>query len=77
MEEFLKDVFVENLLFTIFKDKPSLSSESKRTLLKSKFPQIDISKLYRQIISYQIKKYGVTLCKDKGKGLTVWIEEFV
>lgn len=71
MEEFLRDIFKEQLLYVIFRNSPTLASGHNRELLRSRFPRLDISKIYRKIISHQVKTFGITLTSNKKKGLIV------
>lgn len=52
---------VEELIFNAFKDKCLRSSEAFYQLIKKDYGYIANSNLYRRIVNYQIKKYGISL----------------
>lgn len=53
-----KNLLLEIFLINQYKDK-SITPNSLRQ--KYKNLNLDISKIYREIVNYQIKKYGVSL----------------
>lgn len=55
--------FVENYLFEKYKDKPIYSCKRFKEQIKE-YENVDKYKIYRMILNYQIKKYGITL-KDR------------
>lgn len=57
----------EKLLFEMYKDTDNLFLPSDREKIKEKFPNINFSKLYVNIVNYQIKKYGAQLTKPMNK----------
>lgn len=54
----------ERILFEIYKDTDNLFLPSDREKIKEKFPNINFTKLYTNIVNYQIKKYGTQLTKQ-------------
>lgn len=52
---------VEELIFNAFKDKSLRSGEAFYQLIKKDYGYIATSNLYRRIVNYQIKKYGISL----------------
>lgn len=60
----------EKIILAIYKDKPIRSSEKFRYEIIRKFHIKDtelLNKLYRNIVNYQIKKYGKTLLSGYSK----------
>lgn len=52
--------FEENFVFETYKDTGFISSGDFKRKVKD-FSRIDTTKVYREVINYQIKKYGRTL----------------
>lgn len=52
---------VEELIFNAYKDKDVISAKHFKGVIKKDFDYKASSDLYRKIINYQVKKYGVTL----------------
>lgn len=51
----------EKLLFELYKDTRTLSNNRKRRRIQLQFPEVDMSNLHREIVNYQVKKYGQSL----------------
>lgn len=56
-----KGDLVEQLIFNAFKDRYFRSSEAFYQLIKRDYGYDATPELYRRIINYQIKKYGISL----------------
>ena len=54
--------FVEQYIFEKLKDKSFRNIGVFKNVINN--VEIDISKVYRNIVNYQIKKYGSTLCRS-------------
>lgn len=52
--------FEENFLFETYKDTATRSCKNFKEMIKD-FKNVDAYKIYREIINYQIKKYGQSL----------------
>lgn len=61
MKKEFRERLTEEILFNNIKDNELLSAENFRSLYKNK--EINFTRLYRRIINYQIKKYGISLSK--------------
>ena len=51
----------EKLLFELYKDTRTLSNNRKRKVIQLQFPDVNMSKLHREVVNYQVKKYGQSL----------------
>lgn len=56
-----KGDLVEQLIFEAYKDKYIRSSEAFKQLIKKDYGYEVKSDLYKKIVNYQIKKYGISL----------------
>ena len=58
---------VDHLIYEAYKDKPVCSMRLFKDNIKKNYGTTPSSTLYRQIINYQIKKYGKQLDIDLGR----------
>lgn len=55
-----KKEFIEQYLFEKYKEKPMYSCKQFKEQIKE-YENVDKYKIYRMIVNYQIKKYGIIL----------------
>lgn len=59
MKEEFKRRVLEEKIFNEIKDEPIISAEFIRR--KFKGSEVDFSRLYRKLVNYQVKTYGISL----------------
>lgn len=61
--------FKEEFAFYRYKNKSFKNAQVlKGELIKRYGKNIDVSNIYLRIVDYQVKKYGMTLCRDYTRG---------
>lgn len=51
----------EDIIFSLYKDKPLVNSKKFTEQIKSKFGEVNTKELHLRIVNYQIDTYGYTL----------------
>lgn len=51
----------KKILFEMWKETAITSTDIKRAKLQQVFPNVNINDLHREIVNYQVKKYGASL----------------
>lgn len=55
------ELMQEKILFELWKNTVITGTEYRRIELQRQFPDVNINKLHRDIVNYQVKKYGTSL----------------
>lgn len=56
--------FKEEFAYVKYRNKSFKNAQTLKGELTRKYGDIDTGKLYTRIVEYQIKKYGMTLCRN-------------
>ena len=60
--------FKEEYAYIKYRNKSFKNAQVLKGELTKKFGDIDVSKVYFRVVDYQVKKYGMTLCRDYTRG---------